>query len=76
MPRYFFHVIHHRRRLDQEGKDLPDRHAAWKAAVETAGQRLKGLDGKLKPECDWRIEVTDEFQKTLYALHIGAERPR
>lgn len=76
MPRYFFHVIHERHDVDHEGEDLPDRHAAWKEATETAGQMLQGLDGKLKPECDWRMEVTDELQNTLYILHISAEKPR
>ncbi|WFU75476.1 hypothetical protein [Bradyrhizobium sp. CB2312] len=76
MPRYFFHVIHERREIDEEGEELPDKHAAWKEATETAGQMLQSLDGKLKPERDWRMEVTDEFQNTLYVLHISAERPK
>ncbi|MBJ7402964.1 MAG: hypothetical protein JHD07_06535 [Bradyrhizobium sp.] len=75
MPRYFFHVTHERREIDQEGEELPDKHAAWKEATVTAGQILQGLDGKLKPGHDWRMEVTDEFQQTLYVLHIQAERP-
>jgi hypothetical protein len=75
MPRYFFHITHERRDIDQEGEELPDKHAAWKEATVTAGQILQGLDGKLKPGHDWRMEVTDEFQQTLYVLHIQAENP-
>jgi hypothetical protein len=75
MPRYFFHVTHDSHEVDQEGEELPDRHAAWKEATETAGQILQGLDGKLKPERDWRMEVADEFQNVLYVLHISAEKP-
>lgn len=32
--------------------------------------------GKLAPGRDWRMEVTDEFQNTLYVLHIHAEKPK
>ena len=76
MPRYFFHVTHERHETDQEGEELPDKHAAWKEATVTAGQILRGLDGKLRPGCDWRMEVADEFQNTLYVLHIHAEKPK
>lgn len=75
MPRYFFHITHDRHQIDQEGEELPDKHAAWKEATETAGQMLQSLDGKLSPERDWHMEVTDEFQNTLYMLHISAEKP-
>lgn len=52
MPRYYFHVIHDRHEIDQEGAELPDKHAAWKEATETAGQMLQSLDGRLNPERD------------------------
>jgi hypothetical protein len=73
MPKHFFHTTHERTEIDSEGEELPDKHAAWKEATVTAGQILQGIDGKLTPERDWRMEVTDEFQKTLYVLHIHAE---
>ena len=76
MPRYFFHVTHERKQIDYDGAELPDKHAAWKEATVTAGQTLQGLDGKLRPGRDWWMEVTDEFQNTLYVLHIRAEKPR
>jgi hypothetical protein len=56
--------------------ELPDKHAAWKEAIVMAGQTLQGLDGNLKPGCEWRMEVTDEFANPLYVLHINAERPK
>ena len=40
-----------------------------------AGQTLQGLDGKLSPGHDWKMEVTDEFQNVLYILSIRADRP-
>ena len=76
MPRYFFHVHHDRADLDNEGEELPDRHAAWQEATVTAGQILQGLDGRLKPDRAWRMEVTDESQNILFVLHIHAETRR
>ncbi|MBB4366779.1 hypothetical protein GGD65_007853 [Bradyrhizobium sp. CIR18] len=76
MPKYFFHVTHERIEIDSEGEELPDKHAAWKEATVMAGQTLQGIDGKLVPGRDWKMEVTDEFQNTIYVLHIRAERPR
>jgi hypothetical protein len=76
MPRYFFRIYHDRAELDREGEELPDKHAAWREATITAGQTLQGIDGKLKPGHGCRMEVTDEFQNTLYVLHISAETPK
>ncbi|MDA9535524.1 hypothetical protein ACM41_04285 [Bradyrhizobium sp. CCBAU 21362] len=75
MPRYFFHITHERTEIDRVGEDLPDKHAAWKEATVTAGQILQGIDGNLVPGRDWRMEVADEFENTLYVLHIRAEKP-
>jgi len=76
MPRYSFHIFHDRAEMDDVGEELPDRHAAWHEATVTAGQILQGLDGRLAPEREWRMEVTDEFQNPLYVLHINAEKPK
>jgi hypothetical protein len=76
MPRYHFHVYHDRPELDDEGEELPDKNAAWKEATVMAGQTLQGLDGKLQPGREWRMEVTDEFENLLYVLHIHAEEPK
>ena len=72
MPRYFFNVYHERSEPDDLGEELPDRHAAWKEATITAGQILQGLDGKLQPSRDWRMEVSDEFANPLFvSTHTG-----
>lgn len=76
MPRYFFHITHERTEIDREGEELPDKHAAWKEATVMAGQILQDIDGKLAPGRDWRMEVTDEVENTLYILHIQAEKPK
>jgi hypothetical protein len=76
MPRYFFHVYHNAAEIDYEGEELPDKHAAWHEATTLAGRRLQSLDGRLQPDREWRMEVTDEFANPLYVLHINAEKPR
>jgi hypothetical protein len=73
MPRYFFHVYHDRAELDFAGEELPDKHAAWHEATVMAGQTLQSLDGKLTPDKEWRMEVTDEFANPLYVLHINGK---
>jgi len=74
MPRYYFHITHEFREDDLDGQELPDKHAAWKEATVTAGQMLQDIDGKLQPDREWRLEVADEFQNTLFVLHIHAEK--
>ena len=69
MPRYFLHVYHHGLQIDHEGIELPDKRAAWREATVMAGRTLQGLDGKLQPDREWRMEVTDEFANTLSVLH-------
>src|ERR1700682_5443247 len=76
LPKYFFHVYHNEPEVDYEGEELPDKHAAWREATVIAGQTLQGLDGKLQPGREWRMEVTDEFANPLYVLHINAEKPK
>ena len=76
MPKYYFHVYHNKIQIDHVGEELPDKHAAWREATIMAGQTLQGLDGKLQPDREWRMEVTDEFANPLYVLHINAEKPK
>jgi hypothetical protein len=76
MPRYFFNIHHDRPTIDEEGDELPDKHAAWKEGTVIAGQILQDIDGKLKPGHDWRMEITDEFRNPLFVLHISAEKPK
>ena len=75
MPRYFFNIYHDTVHLDQEGEELPDKHAAWKEATFTAGHILQDLDGKLRPGHEWRMEITDEFRDRLFVLQISAQKP-
>ncbi|HEY3681362.1 MAG TPA: hypothetical protein VGL45_21825 [Bradyrhizobium sp.] len=73
MPLYFFNIHHEAAQQDEEGEDLPDKHAAWKEATVMAGQMLQNIDGRLKPGRDWRMEVTDEFRNPLFTILISAQ---
>ena len=57
-------------------KELPDAQAAWREATVTAGQIIQDLNGRLRPDRGWRIEVTDEFANRLYVIHLYAEKPK
>ena len=70
MPLYFFHVRHIHQRLDLDGLELPDIRAAWHEATTSAGELLKELNGDLKPGQDWCMRVADEFENTLFEIHI------
>jgi hypothetical protein len=74
MPRYFFHVYHEHTELDYEGEELPDKRAAWQEATVMAGQTLQSLDGKLKPDRKWRMEVMAEFQNPLFTSSISTPK--
>jgi hypothetical protein len=76
LSKYFFHVYHNEPEIDYEGEELPDKHAARREATVMAARTLQGLDGKLQPGREWRMEVTDEFANALYVLHINAEKPK
>jgi uncharacterized protein DUF6894 len=72
MPKYFFNVYHDEALIDDEGEELPDKHAAWKEATVTTGQMIQNLGGRFAPGTEWRLEVTDEFANPLYVIRIIA----
>jgi hypothetical protein len=74
MPRYFFNVHHEGLTKDDEGEELPDKHAAWSEATRTAGDILRDLDGNFKPGSDWKLEVTNERGQPVYAIIVHAEQ--
>jgi hypothetical protein len=60
MPRYFFNTHGIRPITDEVGEELPDDETAWHEATIIAGQLLKDIDGKFRPDQEWALEVTDE----------------
>ena len=73
MPRFFFHIHRGTLMRDLEGKSLPSVKAAWDHGVRACGELIRDLDGALEPECEWRVEVSDEKGATLFRLRFKAE---
>jgi hypothetical protein len=73
MPRYFFNVHYERPSYDQQGEEFADRQAAWHDAVVSTGRSLMDLGGRFPPGRTWRLEVADEFEDTLYVVHVRTE---
>ena len=54
---------------------MPTQAAAWEMATRFAAECLRDLDGKLRMNVDWRLEVLNDqlrvFQITIHADEIG-----
>jgi hypothetical protein len=74
MPLYYFNTIHEDQRNDRDDPiDLPDDKTAWSEAVAAFGEMLKEIDGSLKPNIEWRLDVKDGAQKLIYSLRLTPE---
>lgn len=60
--------------VDDEGEELRDDEAAWREATLVAGEMFKDIDGKLRPEQKWSLEVADEQRKPLYIICISTKQ--
>jgi hypothetical protein len=72
MPRFYFNVrdgsqLSH---TDNVGEELAGADVAWTLAITYAGEILRDLDGKLKPEADWRLEVTNESGRRVCSVFV------
>jgi hypothetical protein len=77
MPLYYFSTIHEERHDDRDDPiELADDHAAWGQATEAFGELLKEINGSLKPNIEWRLEVKDEFHELIYSLRLMPESYR
>jgi Domain of unknown function (DUF6894) len=75
MARYYFNTFDgdtpsHE---DEVGEDLPTREAAWETATRFAAECLRDLDGKLRSDRDWRLEVTRADRSRVFQITIHAE---
>jgi hypothetical protein len=75
MARYFFNTftggdLNHR---DEIGEDLPDLEAAWETATRYAADSLRDLDGKLRADTNWRLEVVREDTARVFQITIHAD---
>ena len=75
MSRYFFNTfiggdINHR---DEIGEELPDLEAAWETATRYAADSLRDLDGKLRTDSDWQLEVVRDDEARVFQITIHAD---
>jgi len=62
MAKYFFNTFDGEKMSykDDVGEELPTRAAAWEMATRFAAECLRDLDGKLRVNVDWRLEVLND----------------
>ena len=74
MPLYYFRTIPSERQDDCDDPiDLPDDAAAWAQATASCGEQIKEVNGSLKPNIEWRLEVKDESHQVIFSLKLMPE---
>jgi hypothetical protein len=77
MPLYFFSFSRaptaEPRPFNNEGLELFDNDAAWEEATIACGERLREMNGSLRPGDGWKMEVTDANGKAIFALRFTTE---
>ena len=77
MPLYFFNFSRGRtsepRPFKNEGLELVNNAAAWEEATPACGEKLREIDGSLRPGDGWKMEVTDADGKAIFALRFTTE---
>jgi hypothetical protein len=77
MPLYFFNFSRSSKAeappFKNEGLELLDDNAAWEEATTACGEKLREMDGSLRPGDGWKMEVTDAGGKALFALKFTTE---
>jgi len=56
-----------------EGLDLADKEAAWAEMTRVCGDLVGGIARKLKQQSEWRMELLDESQRTVFRIRVLAE---
>jgi hypothetical protein len=63
MPLYFFNFSRspkaEARPFKNEGLEFVDDNAAWEEATTACGEKLREMNGSLRPGDGWKMEVTD-----------------
>jgi hypothetical protein len=74
LTRYFFHVHHGPfAHIDAVGEKLLDRRAASNEATKYAGEVIREIDGRLRPDADWHLDVTDQKGRSVYRIVVSAK---
>ena len=59
--------------FENEGLELDDNAAAWEEATTACGEKLREIDGSLRPGDGRKMEVTDADGKAIFALRFTTE---
>jgi uncharacterized protein DUF6894 len=77
MPLYYFNFSRvpesKSRTFKNEGLELVDNDEAWQEATIACGEKLREIDGSLRPGGGWKMDVTDANGKTIFALTFTTE---
>jgi hypothetical protein len=77
MPLYFFNFSRSPEMepspFKNEGLELADNDSAWEEATIACGEKLREIDGSLRPGDGWKMEVTDAGGKAIFALKFTTE---
>ena len=74
MPLYYYSTTREvRRNYRDDPIELLDDHTAWAQAVVAFGEMLKEIDGSLKPNMEWRLDVENESGALIYSLKLIPE---
>jgi hypothetical protein len=77
MPLYFFNFSRAPESksapFKNEGLELVDNDAAWEEATTACGEKLREMDGTLRPGGSWKMDVTDANGKAIFALRFTTE---
>jgi hypothetical protein len=77
MPLYFFNFSRapttEADPFKNEGLELVDNDAAWEEATTACGEKLRHINGSLRPGDGWKMEVTDGNGKAIFSLRFTSE---
>jgi hypothetical protein len=77
MPLYFFNFsrspIPEPRPFKNQGLELADNAAAWEEATTACGEKLREMDGSLRPGGGWKMEVTNSQGNAVYVLTFASK---
>ena len=77
MPLYRFSTTYGDTIFDKgDALEFEDDSAAWEEATIACGEILKGLDGSLTPDRDWRMDVHDAAGNKVFTLRLTSEKHR
>ena len=71
MPRYHFNVLDGTAYIDKTGIELASIDDAKREARRYAGNMLSDSARACSPDCEWRVEVTDQNGSPLFRLGVS-----